>query len=636
MSMEERNPRFFSPEEIIADFTRREDPRAGDTLEAPIPRRSIALFLVIAFSLFLLFAFRAFSLTVLQGSELLRAAERSGARTFAILPLRGAILDRNGEAVVENASTLTLVFDPLSANTASLQVRNETFARAGAILGINADELQSRAESFSNQAEARVIVSELMREKAVALAAADLPDFLRVEPSFQRTYPRGGEAFASIVGYVGDVTEEDVETQGFSPREMIGKAGVELSYDDVLRGVPGQRRVLVDARGSTRGEAVIQAPVAGSNLRLTIDAGLTDAAAAALQDALRRSGARGGALVAVDPRNGAVRALVSLPTYDAGAVSRGLSLAEYQRLTGDPRTPFLNRAIGGLYPSGSTIKPFIGAAALAERVISPTRRIDDTRGLITVTSIYDPNVSWTFRDWKAHGYVSFIDALAVSANVYFYTVGGGYGDIEGLGPERIARYLSSFGFGRTLGIDLAGEAEGRIPSPAWKEATKGEQWFVGDTYNLSIGQGDLAVTPLQLASATAAVANGGTLFQPYVLDAVMGADGTEVRRGETRSLGALPLTGTDLGWVKRGMRASVTASQGTNRALADLPLAVAAKTGTAQFGSEGKTHALVTAFAPMENPELALAIVLEGGGEGTVATRVAREVLAWYAAHRAD
>lgn len=617
-------------EDIFSDVSAPlSSPEEGEErIERPIRRHTLTIFFSIAVLLFLLLAGRMFSLTVLKGDVLSAVAQHSRERVSTVPPPRGIILDQAGRVLVENKEAFVLVFDPLLARMLPDEVQERAFAQAGELLYVSKDALKEAAAPFLKQAEPRVIFEGVGREQAVALSVGELPDFLRVEKVYNRVYPNGGEALAHTLGYVGRVSQEELEQyEGYSPRDTIGKAGIERFYESVLRGVPGERRVVVDAQGRAQGEPTVREPVAGKRVQLTVDAQLAGVLAGALREEMEASSATGAAAVALDPRNGAVRALVSLPAYDAAAMSNGVDPAVYQRLVEDQRNPFLHRAIAGVYPTGSTVKPFVAAATLSEGVVGPYRTIDASKGYIRVTSIYNPDISWTFHDWKPHGFVNVFEALARSANVYFYVVGGGYEGITGLGIEKMVQHLFAFGFGRTLGIDLFGEASGRIPTPEWKKETIEESWYIGDTYNLAIGQGYFGATPLQLASATAAVVNGGTLYQPHLLQGV--EESEEENNGE--QLGRVPASQEALDAVRRGMRLAVTAPYGTNRSLNELPVAVAAKTGTAQFGNEGKTHALVTAFVPYENPELVLAVVLEGGGQGTVATEVVKRVLAWYA-----
>jgi penicillin-binding protein 2 len=342
--------------------------------------------------------------------------------------------------------------------------------------------------------------------------------------------------------------------------------------------------------------------------------------------AIKNEGSTGGSVVAINPQTGAVLALVTYPSYDNNAFEGGISKDEYNRLINDENKPLFNRPIAAEYPPGSTFKPMMAAAALQENIISPTRQIY-AGGSISVGA-------WVFNDWKVHGQVDMIKAIAQSCNVYFYTVGGGYGDIEGLGNERIKKYANLFGMGQLTGIDLSGEKAGLIPDEAWKREVKDEPWYIGDTYHMSIGQGDVLTTPLQIANYTAAVANGGTLYRPQVVDKIVDSDGNVVRDIDKEILAENFIDPKNMEWVQKGMLENVLT--GSGRALSMLPVQAAGKTGTAQYAvGNSKMHAWYTVYAPYDNPEIVMAIMLEGGGQGHDASvPIAKDILQWYFGER--
>lgn len=621
----------FDPEDIFADVTQHPDRAINESIEAPVRRLSLQLFLVGILLLLLLFAARTFSLTVQQSASLIDIAKRSRERVFLISPNRGAILDTNGLVLAENEPAFALIYDPLLAKAEDEAVRILDIVSIRNTLDIEAQQIATWIVEHGQRSDPLILATDISQEDAVTLTAAFSGETFRVEAVAKRVYAEDAKNFGMVIGYVGAISEDELATlDGYGPNDAIGKAGIERTWEEVLRGEAGERRVLIDAKGTAQKTADEVAAKPGRTLRLTLDAELNRVVHEALARGIRLSGAEGGSVVIVDVETGALRALASLPTFDPQALSDGLTPAEYETLLSDSQNPFLNRVVSGMYPAGSTIKPFIGAAALQENVVSPQKRIDASAGYINVTSVFDPDISWTFRDWKSHGFVNIIDALARSSNVYFYTVGGGYGDIKGLGADRITQYLAAFGFGEKLGIDLPSEAAGRIPTPDWKRATFNESWYVGDTYNLSIGQGNVGVTPLQLAVATAAIANGGTVYVPYVVEAILSMEGVIEQQIEPKIYRTVPVTDENLYYIRQGMRAAVTAPYGTSRSLATLPISSAAKTGTAEYGDGTRTHALVTVFAPYKNPEIAIAVVLDGGGQGTLATAVARQILEWY------
>ena len=280
-----------------------------------------------------------------------------------------------------------------------------------------------------------------------------------------------------------------------------------------------------------------------------------------------------------------------------------------------------NRAIGGEYPPGSTIKPAMAAAALSEGVISPSTVIDGLGGVLSIGT-------FNYRDWTTHGPSDVRLAIAQSNDIFFYTIGGGYGNIDGLGIARMKKYYNLFGMGEETGIDIGGEANGLIPDEDWKLKTLKEKWYVGNTYHAAIGQGYVTATPLQIANYTAAVANGGTLYKPHLVGKIKKSDGSTADIApETIRSGFIPSDMMKV--VREGMRLTVT--EGTAQPLKDLPVAVAGKTGTAQFGSEDKTHGWFVSFAPYENPVIAMAILVEGGGEGhSSGVPVTKDVYSWY------
>ncbi|PJA88667.1 MAG: penicillin-binding protein 2, partial [Candidatus Moranbacteria bacterium CG_4_9_14_3_um_filter_36_9] len=306
---------------------------------------------------------------------------------------------------------------------------------------------------------------------------------------------------------------------------------------------------------------------------------------------------------------------------DNNLFARGISSEEYQNIISNKNLPLLNRATSGEYPPGSTIKPAIASAALMEKNIDENTTVVDSVGAIYVGS-------YRFGDWKIHGVTDVRKAIAESCDVFFYSIGGGYGNIKGLGMDNMKKYLNMFGFGETTGIDIYGELKGLVPDPQWKQEKIGEKWYIGDSYISAIGQGFITATPLQIANYTAAVANGGTLYSPKIVNRIEKGDGTmelvssEIIRKDFINPEVLKI-------VREGMRQTITA--GTAQSLNSLSVPVAGKTGTAQFGNENKTHAWFTSFAPFDNPQIAMVVLIEGVGDSnSSAVPVARAVYDWY------
>lgn len=390
-----------------------------------------------------------------------------------------------------------------------------------------------------------------------------------------------GEAGAHVLGYVGG-----------GDREMTGKDGLELSYDGQLRGRPGSLLVETDAGGEIIREIGRNEPAAGGDLTTTLDKGLQ-------QLAHRLMAGRTGAVAAADPQTGAIRALVSAPAYNPGEVAKYLN---------DSRLPLFNRALGGVYPPGSTFKIITATAALEERKINGQTMIEDA-GTVRIGDYSYAN--WYFTQYgRTEGLLDVIGAIKRSNDIFFYRLG------ELLGIRALSEWAKFFGAGSQTGIDLPGEAAGVMPDPQWKQMVKKEDWFLGDTLITAIGQGDILMTPLQVNVMTQIMASGGKWCRPHL------AGGAECKQ--------LDISPKTIGLVTQGM-VQVTQAGGTAFPFFDFPVPVAGKTGTAEFGADEKTHAWFTAFAPAEKPRIVLTVFLEGGGEGSRdAAPLAKELLLYW------
>jgi len=438
------------------------------------------------------------------------------------------------------------------------------------------------------------------------------------------------DGLAHILGFVS-YPQKDSSGKYFQST-FIGKDGVEEQYDSVLSGENGIKITEVDVFGNVVSESISVRPQDGKSIALTIDAKLQQALFQSIKKLAAEEGFSGGAGVIMDVETGEVRALTSFPEYDSGVLSKGKDRETIASYVSDGRTPFLNRVVSGLYTPGSTVKPFFGVAALAEEVISPTKEILST-GFISVQNPYFEDLETVFNDWKAHGWVDLRDAIAVSSNVYFYEVGGGYKDQEGLGISRLEKYAHIFGLGEKTGIDLSGEKEGIIPNPEWKEEHfEDGTWRVGDTYNTAIGQYGFQISPIQLVRGIATIASEGTEVRPHVLDRI---DGLPVHNdGKTKEL---DITDTHFSVVKEGMRQGVT--EGIAQALNLGFVDVAAKTGTAEIGSKNKRiHSWISGFFPYENPKYAFVVIMEKGPYSNMRGSVfaMRETLLWMKENRPE
>ena len=443
------------------------------------------------------------------------------------------------------------------------------------------------------------------------------------EPGKGRRY-LSEEGLGHVLGYVG--YREKGEDFGTSdPNIRIGKMGAEKYFDSDLRGIQGLRLEEVDVTGRIISENMERVPVDGTPITLTIDSRLQSKLYEYIKELALERGFSGGAGVIMDIQNGDIIAMPSYPEFPPSLLSGTSTRLSIDSLINDNRTPFLNRAISGLYAPGSIIKPIIAVAALSKGVIDSGAKIIST-GSIEVPNPYSPGNVSVFKDWKAHGPVDMREALAVSSNVYFYVVGGGYRNQKGLGIKAINEYANLFGLGSNTGIDLPGEEEGLVPSPSWKDATfEGDAWRLGDTYHTAIGQYGFLVTPIQMTRVIASIAGGGTLVQPHLLL-------------ETKAkISPLGLDDRDLKVVREGMRLGVTA--GTAQALDVSYVKFGAKTGTAELGTtKRRVNSWIEGFFPYDNPRYAFAIVMERGVAGNTigAASVANKFFEWMSIYSSD
>jgi len=350
-----------------------------------------------------------------------------------------------------------------------------------------------------------------------------------------------------------------------------------------------------------------------------------------LSEDLKQYNSPGGSVVVVDPKTGGILSLVSAPSFDSNMFSQALSAEDYNKLINSNTTSFYNRAIAGEYPIGSTIKPLIASAALEEGVITPDTIILDNEGGLQLSD-------GTFKkDWAVHGVVDLNKAIAESCDTYFYIVGGGYQGFVGLGIDRIDKYLNEFGLGNYTGIDIPGERAGFIPTADWKKEKTGINWYPGDTYNISIGQGYMKATPLQLAMATAAIANGGKLIKPQIVDSILDKNNKVIKKIETEVINNDFISSENLESVREAMRQTVLSSAGTARGLQWMPVTSAAKTGTAQTSKAETYNNLITLFAPYDDPQVVITIVIDSVPYETgVANLLARQIMSYYFAKDKD
>ena len=475
-----------------------------------------------------------------------------------------------------------------------------------------------------------------------------------------REYPYR-ELAGHVLGFLGPIPKlaaDNYKARGYEdPNEPVGLNGLEYTYQDSLRGMPGKRLVEVDILGrESRTVNIVREPAPGLNLNLSLDIRLQEIMHNALARQLEETGAPHAVALAMDPRDGSMLGLVSLPSYDNNIFSEGLG-EEYQALEveDDTRRPLYNYAIGGLYSPGSTFKLVTATAALAEHVITPYTTLVD-RGPIYLPNFFFPNdstqaqefVSWNHKLNILHGPMTIVEGIGFSNDIFFYYLGGGFPDfMTGLGSERLAKWMRLYGFGELTGVDLPGEVAAFVPDEQWKRLTKAESWTTGDSYNMAIGQGDVLGTPMQVLVSTAAVANGGYVVKPQFVQQTVDTQNRVQWQYEPETQERLPVDPGLLAYVQMGMWYAVNGVAGTAGNSRVEGITVAGKTGTAEFCAYDRElqdctdrddkgnlpfHAWYTAYAPYENPEIVVTVFVYSGGEGSaVAIPVAQEILdAWF------
>lgn len=538
-------------------------------------------------------------------------AEANVNQEIPLIAPRGIIFDRNGVPLLENQPIFSVF---LKANEMVRTGEKEAVLKAAReILGLNKEDLIKQFEDPDLLTAYDIILKrDITREQVIAIKSLNLRS-LAVENDYERHYL--DPAFAHLVGYVGLVSGDDLRSdEKLVLNDLVGRAGLEAYYDEALRGENGALGIFRNAEGEIESVSRKKDERPGENLETTIDAELQKYFYSRTVQGLTNLGRTSGAGIAVNPENGEILALFSLPSFDGNNVSAALQ---------GPNRPLFNRPVSGLYSPGSTIKPIHAVAALEEGVVNPATQIFSA-GYIEIPNPYFPDQPSRFLDWKPHGWVNLYSALARSSNVYFYTVGGGFEGIRGVGIEKLRYYWQKFGLDKKTGIDLPGEAAGFLPSPEEKESRTGSIWRVGDTYNVAIGQGDLILTPLELLSATSAIAGHGKAYVPHINKSKSPEILIDVSELESA-----------LSEVRKGMVDAVSETYGTAYLLHDIPTSIAAKTGSAQIAGNTKTNALFLGYAPADNPQIAILILIEDAREGSLnAVPIARDVFQWYDENR--
>lgn len=599
----------------------------GNEIEEAIGSRNLDVFFSFVILAIAILIGRLFLLQAVQGSAHLLLAEGNRIRVRSIPAPRGIIYDRSGKPLVSNIARYDLVIIPADMPK-SKNDREKEYQFISGKLNISAEDISKNIEKQGLFSIDPIILTENISQEQAFYYQVEFQDLLGIQVisqpirKYDTTY-----GLSQILGYIGKISKEELDNKkGYRMTDWIGKSGVEKTYEDDLKGIAGQEQVEIDAKGRLQRIIANIPSVQGNNLYLNIDYTIQEAGYKALSESVKNFGNGKGTAIALNPKNGSVYSLISLPDYDANLFISG-NKDGINNLFNDSNQPLLNRVISGKYPSGSAIKPVYAAAALQENVVSSSFAVD-TPPEIRIGE-------YVFPDWKDHGLTNIKTAIAESNNIFFYALGGGWDKIKGLGIKRIEEYLKKFGFGSKTGIDLYGESEGFVPNANWKKEKKKEPWYIGDTYHLAIGQGDLLVTPIQLASAISTIINGGNLITPHLGNKVLDVNNNEIKKIINSMRAEKIISQNNLTVVSDGMKQTV--ESGSARSLQDLTglngqkISTGGKTGTAQSNNKDKTHAWFVGYAPADNPEILVIALIEEGGEGhTAAIPVAKEMLRAY------
>ena len=636
-------------------------------LETPLKRINFLILLILGATVFLVLLFSTFKLQAIEGEKYKDLAELNKFITSHLASERGVIYDRNMQQLVFNEVSFDLW---LSESEMPENDKNKEGVLRE-IAQIIDEDVESLEEIIQQNTGDKILLKKDLSHQSLILLTTKIEEisFLEIKKRILRHY-QNQESLSHLLGYLGKISSKELSLLGdYEIEDYVGKEGLERAYQGVLRERKGEIRIERDAQGGEISREIIKYPQSGDSLVLSLDFPLQKKIEEVLNDILEEIGSTGGVVIALNPQNGEILASVSLPAFNNNLFARGISQEELRELNQNLQNPQLNRVIGGLYPTGSMIKPLIGTAALEEKIISESTQLYGPLELCLEHKYTKEGEC--FLDWTFHGWTDIKRAIAESVNPFFYMIGGGYTapspsseffnpnlpkKFEGLGIENIAEYLRLFGLGERTGVDLPGEVEGRVPDPDWKEnyfeGAEQQKWYLGDTYNISIGQGYFLATPLQMATAFQALANGGKIFKPKIAKEILAADGSQKEVLAEELIRENFISSESFEIIREGMLQAVSSPAGSAFSLSSLPVRVAAKTGTAQIYPKKEIyHNWITVFAPYteissksrsgrqsealnrsdENSEILLTVLIEKV-EGTriAAQKVAKEVLEWY------
>ncbi len=623
----------LEPQEIFLDaLSQNKEEEAGDPekkIEVPISKKVLQGFYLFFSVMILIFFAQTIQLKIVDGQDYIELANQNKSIIYSINAQRGVIYDKEMNQMVFNKPAFDLICRKNELPDDKKE-QARIFLEISRIINKDFGVIKNEIEEANTLT---LTIAENIPHETLILLEAKLNEFpgFEIQNNSVREYKDGSD-FAHIIGY---------------KRKLDKMTGIEEIYNEFLQQKKGKLVVEEDAKRNIISKKIDFSPESGESIVLWLDSKLQVKTTEVLEKAIENSGAKGASAVVMDVNTGGVLSLVSLPSYDNNLFSQEMTSEEWEALNSDEKQPLVNRAASGTFATGSIIKPLIASAALQEGIISSGKDID-CHGELRIKNIYWPKQepeAWIYHDWTTHGLTNIRKAIAESCNVFFFTIGGGTKDFEGLGVERIKQYLTLFGWGAKTNIDLLGEEQGFLPDREWKEGyfsnPEDKIWGRGDTYNLSIGQGFLSATPIQVATSFAAIANGGKLLEPHILWKVIDNSDNPysiIKEVATKVVRDNFIDSKNLQVVREGMRQTVTgvnSPQASAVSLNSLPVKTAAKTGTAETGKtkNGKNlyHNWVTVFAPYANPEIVLTILIEDvPGTQVVVLPAAKEILQWY------
>lgn len=600
---------------------------SSDFMEMPLAKGVFVLVMAAAAIMAVIVFGKVFLLGVYAG-DFYKNRAMANVSDITVRPAeRGVFFDRSGKPLVRNISTFRAVLNLADFFKKQPDAQERGLDELARILGVRKEDMRTWLSQVNLERQNSIVIARGLTIEQIAEIKNLALDGVNIENDFKRQYEEPG-MFSHVTGYVGLVSGTDMQGDGsLLLNDLIGKSGLELQYDTELRGKNGALVDYRNAKNESLGQKTEIAPERGNNAYLTIDGDLQTYFYGRLKSQLENMGRTAGAGIVMNPDTGEVLAMVSLPTFDNNRITK-------EDLT-NPNRPLFNRVVSGLYNPASTIKPLVATAALQEGVMSTDKSVF-SKGYIEIPNPYHPDQPSRFVDWKAHGWVNVYSALARSSNIYFYAAGGGFEDVKGLGIERLRKYWHTFGLDEKTNIDMPGEKVGFLPSIKEKEDRTELPWRIGDTYNVSIGQGDLTVTPLELINYIASIATKGKMYQPFIMQKMVNEKGETVAERQPQLLRDISHLAGPMTEVEKGMIETTQKDYGTAHLLKNLPFVVAGKTGSAQVSMKQKTNAFFSGYGPIGGDKRIVVLVLiedaREGGSNSVP--VAYDVFRWYYENR--